>query len=53
MERDHMEDLDTGGRILLKFGSWIGWGGMDWIDLVLDRDQQRVLVNKAMNFQIP
>jgi hypothetical protein len=27
--------------------------GMDWIDLALDRDQQRTLVNTVMNFQIP
>jgi hypothetical protein len=31
----------------------IGWGGMDWIDLAQDRDQQRVLVNMVMNLQIP
>jgi hypothetical protein len=28
----------------------IGWGGMDWIDLVQDGDQWRALVNTAMNF---
>jgi hypothetical protein len=28
----------------------IGWGGMDWIDLVQDRNQWRVLVNTVMNF---
>jgi hypothetical protein len=27
----------------------IGWCGMDWIDLVQDRDQWRALVNTAMN----
>jgi hypothetical protein len=26
-----------------------GWGGMDWIDLVQDRDQWRTLVNTVMN----
>jgi hypothetical protein len=31
----------------------IGWDGMDWIDMVQDRDQWRALVNTAMNFQVP
>jgi hypothetical protein len=29
-----------------------GWGGMDWIDLVQDRDQWRALVNRVMNLQV-
>jgi hypothetical protein len=31
----------------------IGWGGMDWIDLAQDLDQQRALVNMVMNLQVP
>jgi hypothetical protein len=31
----------------------IEWDGMDWIDLVQDRDQWRALVNKVMNLRIP
>jgi hypothetical protein len=27
----------------------IGWGGMDWIGLVQDRDQWRDLVNTVLN----
>jgi hypothetical protein len=27
----------------------IGWDGIDWIDLVQDRDQWRALVNTVMN----
>jgi len=28
-------------------------GGIDWIDLAQDRDRWPVLVNEAMNFQVP
>jgi hypothetical protein len=31
----------------------IGWDGVDWIDLVQDRDQWRALVNMVMNLRIP
>jgi hypothetical protein len=31
----------------------IGWGGTDWIDLDWDRDQWNVLMNTAMNLQLP
>jgi hypothetical protein len=30
----------------------IGWGGMDWIDVVQDRDQWRALVNMVMNLRV-
>jgi hypothetical protein len=30
----------------------IGWGGIDWIDLVPDRDQWRPLVNTVMNLWV-
>jgi hypothetical protein len=30
----------------------IGWDVMDWIDLALDRDQWRALVNKVMNHRV-
>jgi hypothetical protein len=31
----------------------IGWDGMDWIDMVQDRDQWRALVNKVLNLRVP
>ena len=45
-ERDHLEDPDLDGRIVLKwiFRKWDG--GMDWIDLSEDRDRWRTLVKR-------
>jgi hypothetical protein len=31
----------------------IGWDGMDWIDLVQDRDRWSALVNMVMNLRVP
>ena len=31
----------------------MGWGGMDWIDLVQDRDRWRTIVNAVMTLRIP
>jgi hypothetical protein len=30
----------------------IGWGGVDWIDLVQDRNQWSVLLNIVVNLQV-
>ena len=31
----------------------VGCGGMDWIDVALDRDRWRTLVNAVMNLRVP
>jgi hypothetical protein len=31
----------------------IRWHGVDWIDMALDRDQWRALVNTVLNLQFP
>jgi hypothetical protein len=30
----------------------VGWGSIDWINLVQDRDRWRALVNTVMNLQV-
>jgi hypothetical protein len=31
----------------------VRWDGMDWIDLVQERDRWRALVNTVMNLRVP
>jgi hypothetical protein len=31
----------------------IGWGGIDWSDLTLNRDQWKALVNTVINIRVP
>jgi len=53
-ERDHLEDPDVAGRIILRwFFSKCDVGGVDWIELAQDRDWRRSLVNAVMNFRVP
>jgi hypothetical protein len=51
-ERDHLEDSGVGVRIILKwiFRKW-DVGGMDWIELVQDRDRWQVLVNAVVKLR--
>ena len=52
-ERDHLEDVDVDGRIILKWISRKWDWGMDWIDLVQDRERWLALVNAIMNLRVP
>jgi hypothetical protein len=31
----------------------IGWGSMDWIDMVQEREHWRALADTAVNFWVP
>jgi hypothetical protein len=31
----------------------VGWGDVDWVRLVQDRDRWRALVNSVLNLQVP
>ena len=53
-EGDHLGDPGVDGRIILRwiFRKW-DVGDMDWIELALDMDRWRALVNAVMNLRVP
>jgi hypothetical protein len=53
-ERDHQEDQDVGGvdNIRMDLGE-VGWGDVNWIGLVQDRNRWRALVNSVLNLRVP
>jgi hypothetical protein len=52
-EADHLEDPGLDERIILKWISEKGDGGMDWIDLTQNWDRQRAVLNAVMKFRVP
>jgi hypothetical protein len=52
-EGDHLGDPGVDGRIILKWISKKLDGGIDWIELIEDRNKWRVLVNAVMNLRFP
>jgi len=39
-ERDHLEDIGVDYTIILKWVlKYVGWEGVDWIDVAQDRDK--------------
>jgi hypothetical protein len=53
LERDHRGDQGVDGRIILRWIFGSGMWGMDWIELVQDRDRWQALVNAVVNLGVP
>jgi hypothetical protein len=53
MARDHLEEPDVDGRIILRWILGSGMWGMEWIDLTPNRERSRAIGNAVMNFRIP
>jgi hypothetical protein len=51
-ERDYSEYLGVNGNIKTDLQEK-GWGGMDWIDLIQDRDRWQALMKAAINLRVP
>jgi hypothetical protein len=52
-KEDYLKDPGVDGRIILKWIFDSLHGGIDWIDLVQDRDRWRALVDTVMNLRVP
>jgi hypothetical protein len=53
VEKEQLEDLEVGGRIVLKLILKSGLETMDCIDVVRVRNGWRALVYTVMNFRVP
>ena len=53
-EKNQLEDLSLGGRVILKLilKGWDGGGG-DWINVAADTCHWRAVVNPVMNHRVP
>jgi hypothetical protein len=51
-EREHLKDDDIDVRTILQSIFKKQNRAMDWIDLALDRDRWRILVNTAINLRV-
>ena len=52
-EKDHLEDPDIDGRIILRtYLQEMGCEGMEWIDVAHDRDRWWAFLNVVMNPQV-
>jgi hypothetical protein len=51
-EEDHLDDIGVDGRTLKINFKEVGRKGVDWINPVQDKDNQRDVVSMVMNFQV-
>jgi hypothetical protein len=53
-ERDDLEDPGVTWEDNIKMSiQEVGWGHMDWIDFVQNRNRWRAVVNVVMNLLVP
>jgi hypothetical protein len=52
-EGDHLDDPGVDGKTILRGIFKKCDGGMDWIELVQDRNRRGALVNAVMNILVP
>jgi hypothetical protein len=52
-ERDHLGHPDVGDRIILKWISGSGMGGMDWVKLAQNMAGWRAGINAVLILRVP